>query len=273
MANQKKDNQKAATKTNQKKSATGESTNVDKPKQNKDEKTKVIIGFGKKNNSNIIHAISNKENSALCDIRVKDIAVNDDLSPKDCNCSRCQQYLAFKQLLTKVKENNKKTKSKTVPPKEQQEIIKQSDEWETINHLIRLKFNRLEKRLKDFIVETIEEVIASKPPFFIVKITPEKYSIVHDPSRLTVCSGLSLEQAEKLLQEYLEIPYKWDGKSKMPIEWMSSIKDIFQKIQTAKQKKDKVKLARIIKRRKAIKKEEKKKQKPKKRIIKRRSRH
>jgi hypothetical protein len=68
---------------------------------------KHIIGFGQKSTRLAIHAISNVDNSALCDHRQKGFVVNPEFTTKDCICKTCRTFGAFKAL--------QEVEKKTVP--------------------------------------------------------------------------------------------------------------------------------------------------------------
>jgi hypothetical protein len=87
--------------------------------QPKPKDTKAIIGFGFKNGKSLVHAISNVDNSSLCDHRQKGFAVVKELTTKDCTCQSCRKFGAFKNLA----ELEKKTID-DVPPKKKTEAVK-----------------------------------------------------------------------------------------------------------------------------------------------------
>jgi hypothetical protein len=257
---------------------------TDKAKPVSTPEPKTIIGFGSKEKSTTVHAISNVNQSALCDIRIKDIAFDDNLTAKNVNCSSCKRYSTYKQLLATTtpkvddekptKKDSKKEAEPAVSKKpkiteKQKAIAEESSEMHVLKHLMYAQLKRMENRILKKAFERVKEVLSEKPDFFIIHSNSETYSIVHDKSRLVIVHGLTIREAEKLLPKYLKIEYKWDGQSKMPQEWMTSVKAVFDSLKKSK--------TRTLKRRGSAKTETpekrvlKRREKPRK--IKRRSRH
>lgn len=269
----------------------------EKEKKKEKPKKKYIIGFGTKTQLSddpdndglrIFHAVSNVDNSALCDSRIVSIPIDKEISAKDCNCKACQKYVAFRNLLEleqkheKQKEDlAKEPKEKPKPkskPKKKKKADDDSDDLAPIRQMLTTRIRNMEKRLWDRMKEYIDEALDAKPSFYIIQTIGQRYSIVHEKSRLAIVSGMVQKDAEQLLPKFLEIPYKWDGITTMPQEWMRAVKKITEKFTTdlkkpkrkIKRRKDKAskapkpKLTRKIKRRKV-------KEKPV-RKIKRRSR-
>jgi hypothetical protein len=95
----------------------GDVTGADPPKS-KPTDAKHIIGFGQKDGKASVHAISNVDNSALCDHRQKGFAVVKELTTKDCTCKSCQKFGVFKNLV----ELEKKTVDDVPPEKKTEEV-------------------------------------------------------------------------------------------------------------------------------------------------------
>jgi hypothetical protein len=254
---------------------------TDKKKKEKPKK-KYIIGFGTKTQLTddpdnegraIFHAVSNIDNSALCDSRIINIPIDKEISAKDCNCKACQKYVAFRNLLELESKTDQKVeakpdkKEKPKPkskPKKKKAKADDSDDLAPIRQMLTTRVRNMEKRLWDRMKEYIDKAFDAKPSFYIIQTVGQRYSIVHEKSRLAIVSGMTQKDAEKLLPKFLKIPYKWDGTSSMPQEWMRAIKKITEKFTSGlkkpkrkikrrklKEKKTpKPKLARKIKRRK-----------------------
>jgi len=266
---------------------------ADKPKTADPKSQKQIIGFGSKEKSTTVHAISNMNNSALCDKRIENIEINKDLTALDCNCSSCKKYSIFKQLLTTTTGHEpaekaaatekKENKPKTLTKEKIKEVKKEIEEDEfgletemtIFENKIKSLMKRMEKRVLEKLTDKLEELVEGRPEFFIIQSGENSWGIVHDKSRLVIVNGLTIEQAEKLLPLYMDIPYKWDGKSKMPQEWMTSIRTIFTEAKLkAKENKEEPKTRKIKRRTKdEPKRVLKRRKKDEPRKIRRRSRH
>jgi len=227
---------------------------------------KVIKGFGNKIEGAVIHAITDIEQSALCDIRIKDIAYNDDFTAKDVTCAKCQKYVVFKQALAMV-EVNDDLSDKPEKPKQKKKIKKgkvvsvkdklpvatidqvvedrseTSDPSESINEerqeeidemfeklkvMMDYKFKKLEMRLQTKLEKHCSKIIVEKPSFFIVRKANNMYEVIHDASRYVICDNVKEADAEALLVLYLEIEPKWDGQTKPSKEWLGAIRKVHE---------------------------------------------
>lgn len=247
-------------------------------------KKKYIIGFGSKTQLTddpdnkgkfIFHAVSNVDNSAFCDSRIVNIPIDKKISAKDCNCKACQKYVAFRDLLeleqkseAKPDEKSKEKPEEKPKPKKKPAPKKKSIETDvtidSVRQMLTVRVRNMEKRLWVQIKEYIDEALDAKPAFYIIQTIGNRYSIVHEKSRLAIVSGMTQKDADNLLPKFLEIPFKWDGQSTMPQEWMRAVKKITEKftldLKTPKRKikrrkvktkkSPKPKLTRNIKRRK-----------------------
>jgi len=273
-------------------------------------KPKVIKGFGSKTDGAVIHAVTNIEQSALCDARIKDIAYNDNLTAKDVTCAKCQNYVIFKQALessgaeipeTKTPHAPKKKKikkgkvvsvkdkpsvtaidevtedrsqtsdpSESVINEEQQEAI--DEMFEKLKVMMDYKFKKLENRLQTKLEKYCDSIVAAKPAFFIVRKANNMYEVIHDASRYVICDNVKEADAEALLVLYLEIEAKWDGQSKPSKEWLGAIRKIHENYFPNRKIKGKTAEKRSLKRRPKPSIKRRKDRKPEKRTIKRRSR-
>jgi len=234
--------------------------------KNNSPKPKIIKGFGSKTDGAVIHAITNIEQSALCDGRIKDIAYNDDLTATDVTCAKCQKYVVFKQALDllkvalpetekpKPKQKKKVKKDKVVSVKdklpvatvdevvedrsetsdqsesvvngEQQEAI--DEMFEKLKVMMHSKFKKLELRLQTKLEKHCSKIIVEKPSFFIVRKANNMYEVIHDASRYVICDNVKEADAEALLVLYLEIEPKWDGQTKPSKEWLGAIRKVHE---------------------------------------------
>jgi hypothetical protein len=255
---------------------------------------KVIKGFGKKPEGKVIHAVTDVDQSALCDARIKDIAFNVELTGADVTCAKCKGYAVYKQLVsgddekpepakksTAKKSKDVKTKKgaakkKDIPkdagaeddPDEVNEVI--DGTMETLKSLMTLRLQKMEKRLITKLEAYCEKILDARPLFFIARKANNMYQIIHDPSRYVICDNVKESDAEVLLELYLAIEAKWDGQSKPSSQWLSAIRKIHEKHFPKKAPKDESK--RSLKRRSprpSLKR--RKDRKPEKRVIKRRS--
>lgn len=256
-------------------------TKAKKTKKVKVDKTKIISGFGKKPGATVIHAITTIHQSALCDVRLKDIPLDDNLTAKDVTCSSCKKYVVYKQLLelsaesessaqskasvqsessvasksVNVSKGVKKKKSaakKPVPDKKAEVESGQEDEvidgiMESLKGLMTHRLQKMEKRIMKKMEIFCQELVSERATFFIARKANNMYEIIHDPSRYVISDNITESDAEKLLQEYLAIETKWDGQSKPSPTWLSAIRKIHEKY-FPKKMKDKGK--RELKRRK-----------------------
>lgn len=240
-----------------------------KPKKEKSQ-TKMIIGFGSKPRSKTIHAISSVDDSALCDIRTKNIPINDDLVISDVNCQSCRRYMLFKQLDSKIKPLEKTAEPKTNEPPKVQETtptgeVNEPSEIEMLRQLIFQKMRKMEKRLTTKLEEFCRELIKGKPSFFIVRKGNNMFQIVHEESRYVITDNVSESDAESILIKFLELVPRWDGMTKPSKEWMGCVKRIHEE-HFKKEHKPK----RELKRRPTPSIKERKDAKPEKRVIRRR---
>jgi len=276
--------------------------------KNNSPKPKIIKGFGSKTDGAVIHAITDIEQSALCDGRIKDIAYNDDLTAIDVTCAKCQKYVVFKQALDlskvalpeteKPKPKPKKKKiekgkvisvkdkppvatidevvedrSETSDPsesvnEEQQESI--DEMFEKLRTMMDFKFKKLEGRLQSKLEKHCDKIIIAKPSFFIVRKANNMYEVIHDASRYVICDNVKEADAEALLILYLEIEPKWDGQTKPSKEWLGAIRKVHEEY-FPKKTAEKTGGKRSLKRRPRPSLKQRKDRKPEKRTIKRRS--
>lgn len=268
----------AAVNGNQTHPSTSMSDAMDKAQEEKKSKPepKIIKGFGMKTDGSVIHAVTNIDQSALCDIRTKDISISDDLTAKDVTCRKCQSYAIFKQALStttghepaekavaKAEEDSKKSKDVKVKKgdaeekkeEEKKEDIPEdtaiSDDdidgiMETVKVLLNQKLKKVEKRLVKKLEKYCEKIMDVRPVFFIARKANNMYQIIHDPSRYVICDNVKESDAEVLLQKYLGIETKWDGQTKPSSQWLTALR----KIHEEHFGKDVQKEKRVLKRRK-----------------------
>jgi len=244
-------------------------TKVKVPKKKSSTEPKMIIGFGSKTKSHVVHAISNVDNSALCDIRIKDITANNDLVISDVNCRSCKRYMTFKQLEAKELKQDS-PKPEVIPDTEEIKDLGSEDNHEQYNlellkKMINRKLANMEKRLMEKLKEFCTELIEGKPSFFIVRKGNNMFQIVHENSRYVITDNISESDAEGLLVKFLSLTPKWDGKIKPSKEWLSCIRKIHEehfKVEMPKR--------RSLKRRPSPSIKERKDAKPEKRVIRRR---
>ena len=267
-----------------------------------------IIGFGSASKGSIIHAITNRENTILCDTRRKNYAIDLTYTHENVNCVKCKKFAAFKNLagtdlpVTEVKkEPEVKTKvvsSKDISAKslkaedyvEDPKVVDVSlevkdtpfddfpedweyrTEFETLKNMMDLKFKRLVTSLKKQINLAIEKELGKRPEWLIVRKSNGKFAILHDPSRYEFVNNLTESQAEELLIRFTNLPIKWDGLTKPPKAFVSEIKNIrvqvLGPINTSPPKEEVKKPAKLKRRRKIIKVEEKKPEVKQRRVIK-----
>jgi len=144
---------------------------------------KVIKGFGSKIEGAVIHAITDIEQSALCDVRINGIAYNNDLTAKDVTCAKCQKYVVFKQALAMVEvDDDLPSKPETKPEKPKQK-----------------------KKIKKGKVVSVKD----KPPVATIDEVVEDKSETSDPSE-----SINEEQQEEIDEMFEKLKVMMDYKFK-----------------------------------------------------------
>jgi len=211
-----------------------------------------IIGVGSANKGAIIHAITDRDNSILCDTRRKNYLVDVTLSPSHVNCIKCKKFKSFEKYLElktpkkvePVKKEPVKEAVKEVKPAKKEpvkpkvnidipppgKVFSEPDEFEALKTLMDIRFKRLRTHLEKVILKKINEEIGKMPNWFITRKSNGRFQIIHEKSRYVFTDNITQEQAEQLIVRYSEIPIQWDGVTRIPKAFIGSIRKIHAEV-------------------------------------------
>ena len=243
---------------------------------------RVIIGYGSAKGGAIIHAITNRNNSVLCDTRRENYVVDPVILPTEVNCVKCLKYKQMADILASV-ESEEQPPSETSEPsestemKEKVEEVKEKaeeelevSEFDTLKNLMEIKMRNFRKAIRKEVVKWCKEEFGKRPNWMIVHDGDGTFHIMHDPSRYLFFKNVKKDMAEELLVKLIAMPVQWDGSEKPPKVFIKEVKliktEIFQHFKQEEKEKP-------VKKRKKLKiKVEKPKKKVRKKLrIKRRS--